>query len=124
MRSATKTREGNVVTLKLDGCSGPFGKVTLRGSLRATFTRAGDVLHVVSKGSVGRFDVNVTIEGFNGCQDACPTAGLAHATVRGPRGKEKSMDVHFDGSDHAKVKGFGGRSFDLALDCDAAEAAE
>ena len=190
---ATKTREGNVVTLKLDGCSGPFGKVTLRGSLRATFTRAADVLHValaasddltandrsmtyaaqadvryegtqrfvtwhgessgttkrgksfqratdlsivadvetkcaaidgVSKGTIGRFDVNVTIEGFHGCKDACPTAGLARATIAGPRGKERSMDVRFDGSDHAKVKGFGGRSFDLALDCEAAEAAE
>ncbi|HSO34914.1 MAG TPA: hypothetical protein VLT33_20435 [Labilithrix sp.] len=191
---ATKTREANVITLKLDGCSGPFGKVTLRGSLSATFTRAeGDVLHVaiassddltandrpmtyaaqadvryegaqrfvtwhgassgttkrgksferttdlsivadvdtkcatidgVSKGSVGQLEVNATIEGFNACKDSCPRGGLARATVRGPRGKEKSLDVRFDGSDHAKVKGFSGRSFDVVLDCDAAEAAE
>jgi hypothetical protein len=191
---ATKTREGNVVSLKLDGCTGPFGRVTLRGVLQAKFSRtSSNVLEVditgssdltandhpltyaaqagvryegsqrfvtwhgdtrgttkrgksytratdlsivadaatkcaaidgVSKGSVGRFDVDVTISGFNGCKGTCPKAGLLQATVRGPRGRSKSLEVTFDGTDQAKVKGFRGRSFDLTLDCDAAEAAE
>lgn len=190
---ATKTREGNVVTLALDGCSGRFGKVTLHGSLRATFTRVGNELHVavaasdgltanehpmtyaaeadvryegaqrfvtwhgastgtskrgkafartndlsivadvatrcatldgVSKGSIGRLTVDMTIEGFHSCEGSCPSAGLARATVRGPRGKEHSLEVSFDGTEQAKVKGFRGRSFELSLDCDAADVAE
>ncbi len=192
---ATRTRAGNVVTLKLDGCTGPFGKVTLHGTVTATFTRpsSGDQLHVdvaagsdltandrpltyaaqadvrydgaqrfvtwhgassgttkrgksfdrttdasiaanvdtrcatidgVSKGSVGRWDVNVTIEGFSACENACPSAGAARATLRGPLGKERDLSVRFDGSAKASVTGFRGRTFDLALDCEAAEAAE
>ena len=192
---ATRTRDGNVVTLKLDGCTGPFGTVTLHGTMTATFTRpsSGDQLHVdvaassdltandrpltyaaqadvrydgaqrfvtwhgassgttkrgksfdrttdasivanvdtrcatidgVSKGSVGRWDVNVTIEGFSACEDACPGAGAARATLRGPLGKERDLSVRFDGSATAIVTGFRGRTFGLALDCDAAEAVE
>jgi len=190
---ATKTREANVVTLKLDGCTGPFGKVTMHGSLTATFSRASaDVLHVdiagsddltandatlhyaagvdvrydgqertmtyhghsegktkrgvdfarhtdlsvvadvqtkcvaidgMSKGSIGKFDLDLTVDGFKGCRDACPTAGNAHATLRGPLGRETNLDVTFDGSDEAHVKG-PKRSFDVALSCDDAEAAE
>lgn len=49
---ATKTRADNVVTLTLDGCSGPLGKVVMSGELVVTFTRpAPDAIHVDVKGS-------------------------------------------------------------------------
>jgi hypothetical protein len=193
---ATRTREGNVVTLKLDKCTGPFGKVTLEGSLVATFSKASaNDLHVdivaadgttangreltyaaqadvrfegtgrtvtyhgrssgttkrgksfsretnlsivadlathcaeidgTSKGSVGRYDINLTIEGFKGCRDACPTAGLARATVDGPFVKNASVEVTFDGSDkaHVKIQARKKHERDIALDCEAGETAE
>jgi hypothetical protein len=194
---ATKTRDGNIVTWKLDKCTGPFGKVVLEGSLVATFskTTAND-LHVdvvasegttgnghaltyaaqvdvrfdgtqrvvayhgsssgttkrdkpfsrhtdvtiafdsathcgqidgVSKGSIGHYDVNVTIEGVKACRDACPAGGTAKATVDGPLVKGASIDVTFDGSDKAHVKIATKRKTrerDITLDCAAAEAAE
>lgn len=188
---ATKTRDGNVVTLTLSGCSGPFGRVKMDGTLKATFTKtAPDVLHVavvgdglhangasfdygadldvaydgasrkltyhghsdgktkrgvafsrhtdltivadtdtkcvaidgVSKGSIGRFDLDLTIDGFKGCQNACPTAGVAKATLRTPR-REVDIELSFDGSDSAHVTA-PKHHFDVKLDCDAAEAAE
>jgi len=193
---ATKTREGNVVTLKLDKCTGPFGRVVLEGSLVATFSRASaNDLHVdivaangttangrqftyaaradvrfegtqrsvtyhgassgttkrgksfsrqtdlaivadvathcaqidgTSNGTVGRYDINLTIEGFKGCRDACPTAGLARATVDGPLVKNASVEVTFDGSEkaHVKIQARKTRERDIALDCQAGEAAE
>jgi hypothetical protein len=194
---ATKTRDGNVVTVKLDKCTGPFGKVVLEGSLVATFskTTASD-LHVdvvaadgmtgngraltyaaqvdvhfegtqravtyhgsssgttkrdkafsrhtdatmafdvathcgqidgVSKGSIGNYDVDVTIEGVKACRDVCPGGGTAKATVDGPLVKNASIQVTFDGSDKAHVKIETQRKTherDIALDCAAAEAAE
>jgi hypothetical protein len=189
---ATKTRDGNVVTLALHGCTGPFGKVTLEGNLVATFTKtSADVLHVeiagaddlrangnalhygadldvtydgtsrklgyhghsdgttkrgvafsrhtdlsivadvetkcvaidgVSKGSIGRFDLDLTIDGFKGCRDACPTAGTAKATLRTPR-REIDLEVRFDGTDMAHVKA-PKHDFDVKLACEDAEAAE
>ncbi len=170
---AVKTREANVVTIALHGCTGPFGKVALEGTLVATFTKtAADVLHVdladggdlsangasfhyaagvdvtyapgtrkldyhghsdgktkrgvsfsrhtdlaivadiekkcvaidgVSKGSLGRFDLDLAIDGFHACEGACPTAGSAKATLRTPS-RELDLEVDFDGSDHAHVK--------------------
>ena len=192
----TKTREGNVVTLKLDKCTGPFGKVVIEGSLVATFSKtSANDLHVdiaagegttangkafgytaqadvrfdgtqrlltyhgssngttkrgkdfsrqtdlsivadvsthcaqldgVSKGSIGKYDIDLTIEGFKGCRDACPTAGVARATVDGPLVKNASVEVTFDGSDkaHVKIDARKKREKDVALDCEAAEAAE
>lgn len=192
----TKTREGKVVTLTLDKCTGPFGKVVLEGSLVATFAKtSNNDLHVdieagegttangrpltyaaqadvrfdgaqrlltyhgsslgtttrgkpfsrqtdlsivadvathcaqldgVSKGSIGNYDVDLTIEGFKGCRDACPAAGLARATVNGPLVKNASVEVTFDGTDkaHVKVDARKEREVDIALDCEAAEAAE
>jgi hypothetical protein len=193
---ATKTREANVVTLKLANCTGPFGKVVVNGSLVATFSRAAqDLLHVamvsaegtvasgkpltykadadvrfeggqrfltyagrssgttargrsfarqtdlsivadvtthcasidgVSKGTVGRYEVDLTIQGFKGCRDACPTAGLARATVDGPLIKDASVEVTFDGSDRARVKIDARRKRELTvtMDCAAAEAVD
>lgn len=49
-----KTREGNVVTLELAGCTGPFGKVEITGSLVATFSNpSADIVHVDIKASEG-----------------------------------------------------------------------
>ena len=194
---ATKTRVGNVVTLKLDTCTGPYGRVVLDGSLVATFSKtSSNDLHVdiaavdgmtgngrpfsyaaqvdvhfdgtqrkltyhgsssgttkrnktfarhtdvaatldvsthcaqvdgVSKGTIGKYDVNLTIEGVKRCRDACPTAGLAKATVDGPLVKGASVEVTFDGSDKAHVKIDSKRRTserDIALDCAASEAAE
>lgn len=193
---ATKTRVNNVVTLKLDKCNGPFGKVVIEGSLIATFSKtAADILHVdvvsgegtiangqalhyaanadvrfdgvkrhltyhgdssgktkrglaferhtdltivvdtkaecadidgVSKGSVGRTDVDLTIEGVHACRHVCPTKGSAHATVNGPLIKNTSIEVAFDGSDqaHVTIQAKKKRERDITLDCDAAEAAE
>jgi hypothetical protein len=193
---ATKTRDGNVVTLKVDKCTGPFGKVVLEGTLVATFSKTSDdTLHVdiaagdgttadgraltyeaqadvrfdgtqrfltyhghssgttkrgkdyarhtdlsivadiathcaqidgASKGNVGAYEIDLTIEGFKGCRDVCPSAGLARATVDGPLVKSASIEVSFDGSDKAHVKTHikKDRERDIALDCDAAEAAE
>lgn len=78
----------------------------------------------VSKGSVVGFDLDVTIEGLRACKDQCPAAGLARAIVRTPRGRERSLEVRFDGTEIARVKGFRGREMDVALACADAEAAE
>ena len=194
---ATKTRDGNVVTLKLDKCTGPFGKVVLEGSLVATFSKtSANDLHVdivagegttgnghaltyaaqvdvrfdgtqrvvtyhgsssgttkrdkafsrhtdatiafdvtthcgqidgVSKGSIGKYAVDVTIEGVKACRDVCPAGGTAKATVDGPLVKGASIEVTFDGSDKAHVKIDTKRKTserDITLDCAAAEAAE
>jgi hypothetical protein len=193
---ASKTVEGNVVTLKLERCTGPFGKIVLEGSLVATFSKtADDVLHVaiatadgmkandgplvyaadvdirydgsqrtltyhghsngttkrgvsyerhtdatiiadvtthcgqidgVSKGSVGRYDIDLSVQGLKGCRNQCPTAGVAHATVDGPLVKSTAIDVTFDGSSsaHVLVSGKKQRDLDVALDCDNGEAAE
>jgi hypothetical protein len=189
---ATKTRDGNVVTVTLKGCTGPFGKVTLDGALVATFTKTSpDVLHVaiagsddltangnalhyaadldvaydgssrkltyhghsdgktkrgiafsrhtdlsivadvdtkcvaidgVSNGSIGKFDLDLTIDGFKGCRDACPTAGTAKATLR-TSNRAIDIELSFDGSDSAHVKA-PKHQFDVKLACDDAEAAE
>ena len=201
---ATKKREGATITLTLDKCTGPFGKVVVTGTYIAKLSKtSADVLHVdvaggegtiadgrpitysaqadvrfdgnerfltyhgqssgttrrgqpftrktdlsivadiatkcaaidgVSKGTVGRYDVNLTIEGLKGCRDACPTAGLARATVDGPlitkstrSAKNASVEVRFDGTDRARVKvdtEKKKRNLVVELDCDAAEAAE
>lgn len=192
----TKTRDGNVVTMKLDRCTGPFGKVVVEGELVATFSKTdAGVLHVEitssegtlanghaltyqaqadivfegterkvtyhgsssgttqrgrhfdrqtdlsiradvathcaqmdgrSTGSLGDYDVELGIEGLRVCRDTCPSAGVARATVSGPRMRDRSIEVRFDGSDLARVtiEGRGTREVDVALDCDAAEAVE
>jgi hypothetical protein len=194
---ATKTREGTTVTLKIDGCTGPFGKVTVVGSLVAKFSRPSPtVLHVdvatgpgtttngdpltysaqadarfegskrfvdyhgssqgttyrgkpfsrrtdlaieadvttrcasvdgTSKGKVGSYQLDVSIEGFEGCRDACPTAGTARATLDGPLVRGASVEVTFDGSDRARVtvdRGEGRRTTNhvVRMDCAAGEA--
>ncbi|MBX3220100.1 MAG: hypothetical protein KF795_06235 [Labilithrix sp.] len=194
---AKKTRAGEVVTLEMTRCTGPFGKVEITGSLVATFSKpSADVVEVAivasqgttangepfsyaatgdvrfdgdrrfvtyrgsssgttkrgrdfatatdvsivadvtthcaklsgaSKGSVGRYELDLTFEGFEGCRDVCPSAGTARARVDGPLVKNASVEVVFDGSSTAKVKvdrGEGRRTSqrDVALDCDAAEA--
>lgn len=193
---AKKTRDGNVVTLALDACTGPFGKVAITGTLTATFSNpSADTVHVdieaadgttangsplsyaatgdvrfdgsqrfvtyhgssngttkrgksfvrttdlsivadvtthcatmagTSKGSIGRYEVDLEVTGFKGCRDACPTAGTAHATVNGPLVNDASVDVTFDGSKsaHVKVSARKTRTLDVAMDCSAAEAAE
>lgn len=192
---AKKVRDGNVVTLTLDDCTGPFGKAIVKGALVATFTKSSsndlridviasdgttvnarpltyaaqaDVhfdgsrrlvtyhgassgttkrgkevhrttdLSIVadvathcatidgtSKGSVGRYDVDLKITGFAGCRDACPTAGVARATVNGPL-VNASVEVTFDGSEkaHAKISARKTREVDIELDCQANEAAD
>jgi hypothetical protein len=193
---ATKTREGNVVTLKLSGCTGPFGKVVVEGSLVATFSRTTpDVLHVeiaasddmnanggpvayasqidirydgtqrtltyhghssgktqrgvdyardtdltvvtdaathcgridgTSKGSVGRYEIDLDVEGLAACRNACPTGGVARATVDGPLVASTAIQVSFDGSEtaHVEIDGRKTRNVDVALDCAAGEAAD
>lgn len=192
---ATKTRDGSVVTLTLDDCTGPFGKVTVKGSLVATFSKSSsNDLHVdivaskdmtandraltyaaqadvhfdgskrnvtyhgsssgttkrgkdfnrktdltivadvathcakldgTSKGSIGKYDVDLSISGFEGCRDVCPSAGLAKATVNGPL-VNASVEVTFNGSEkaHAKIVARKTRELDVNLDCQANEAAE
>jgi hypothetical protein len=189
---ATKSREGAVVTVKLAGCTGPFGKVVLDGSLVATFSKSSsNVLHVdiaasddttangkalayaaqadvrydgaqrfltysgqssgetkrgktfarhtdlsivadvsshcakidgVSKGSIGKYEIDLTVEGLDGCRDQCPRAGKVSATVDGPALKGAAVSVVFDGSPNAHVSTKHKGDFDVALDCDAAEA--
>jgi len=193
---ATKTLAANVVTMKLDGCTGPFGKVVMNGTLTATFSKsADDTLHVdvasgsdlvandravtyqahadvtydgttrhlvyqgassgttkrgkdfsrqtdltvdtdtathcatidgTSNGSIGKYTIDLTIQGVHGCTGSCPSAGSAHAEISGPLVHDASLDVSFDGSNeaHVKVKTRNVRNFDVAMDCDAAEAAE
>lgn len=77
-----------------------------------------------SRGTIGKYDVDLTIEGFRGCRDACPTAGVARATVDGPLVKDASITVTFDGSDHADVKVHARRDRELRvkMDCAAGEA--
>lgn len=192
---ATKTRSGSVVTLTLDDCTGLFGKVVVKGSLVATFSKSSsndlkvdivaskditangrpfayasqsnvhfdgtkrtvtyhgssngvtkrgkdfsrttdltivaDVsthcakIDGTSKGTVGKYDVDLSIAGFEGCRDVCPTAGVARASVDGPLVKA-SVEVTFDGSEkaHAKITARRNRELDIALDCQANEAAE
>jgi hypothetical protein len=193
---ATKTLSGDVVTITLDACTGPFGKVVMNGTLTATFSKtADDTLHVdvasgsdlvandrpvkyeghadvtwdgttrhlvyqgassgttkrgkdfsrqtnltvdadvsthcatmdgTSKGSVGKYEIDLSIQGFQGCTGSCPSAGAAHASINGPLVNDASLDVSFDGSSkaHVKVKTKNERDFDVSMDCDAAEAAE
>jgi hypothetical protein len=190
---ATKTRAGSVVTFVVRGCTGPFGKVVLQGTLTATITKpSDDLLHVdivtsgdmtangahfewaagvdvkydgdardityhghssgttkrgiafsrhtdltaaydaktkclaidgVSKGTIGRFDLDLELDGFKGCPAACPSAGVAKATLRGPLGHSDDLKVTFDGGDAAHVVG-PRRSFDVKLACADAESAE
>lgn len=80
-----------------------------------------------SSGQIGSDDVDLTIEGFKGCRDACPTAGVARATVNGPLIENASITATFDGSDRAHVKVDRGThrrksELDVAMDCAAAEA--
>src|SRR5262249_12596041 len=77
-----------------------------------------------SKGTVGKYDVDLTIEGFQGCRNACPTAGTAKATVDGPLVKPASITVTFDGSDTADVKVHArkDRELKVKMDCEAGEA--
>lgn len=79
-----------------------------------------------SKGRVGKYDVDLSITGFEGCRDACPTSGVARATVDGPLVNDASVEVSFDGTDQARAKISARRERDLviALDCRANEAAE
>jgi hypothetical protein len=191
---ATTTRSGNVVTLTLDGCTGPFGRVVVRGALIATFSKtASNVLRVevvttegttandkplryraeadvrfegsqrfltyhgqssgttyrgrpferetnltidadvatecaaidgVSKGTVGRYRIDVLVDGLRGCRGSCPTAGLARATLSGPFIPHASVQVTFDGSDEAMVtiEARRRRELTVRLDCAAAEA--
>jgi hypothetical protein len=193
---ATKTREGDVVTLHLDGCTGPFGRVVIDGTLIAAFSKSssstlrvdvhtgegttgsGDPLRYAayaevrfdgtqrfltyhgqssgttvrgrpfsretdlsvaadfathcatfdgtSKGTIGRYEIDLAIEGLRGCRDACPNAGLARATVDGPLVRDASVEVAFDGSNeaHVKVDARRKREFDVTLDCEAAETAD
>jgi hypothetical protein len=193
---ATKTRQGNVVTLDLVGCTGPFGKSKIDGRLVATFTRPTPELTVVaieagpgttangkaltysasaeirfdgaqrfityhgsssgttrrgrefarstdasivvdvatrcvtmngaSKGTIGSFGVDLTVEGFHGCRNACPTAGVVRATVDGPSSKDATIEMTFDGSAtaHVKVDARRKREIDVALECDDGEASE
>jgi hypothetical protein len=190
----TKTREGSVVTFESKGCTGPFGKVAVYGTLVATFSKTTpDVLHVAlatkdgatsngaafdygsdtdirfdgaariftyhghssgttargksfsrstdltvsvdtqaqclaidgtSHGTIGKYDVDLTIEGFHACRNACPTAGIARATVDGPLVKDASITVTFDGSDTAHVQVHARRDRDrsVKMDCEAGEA--
>lgn len=75
-------------------------------------------------GTVAGASIDTTIEGLRVCRDACPASGLAKATVKTARGRERSMEIRFDGSDEAQVVGFRGREFSVALACGDAEAAE
>jgi hypothetical protein len=190
---ATKTQSGDVVTLTMNACTGPFGKVTMNGTMTATFSNsAADVLHVdveagddltangtafhysagvdvtytstsrtltyqghsdgttkrgvayarqtnvtivadattsclaidgTSTGSVGKYDLDISIAGFKGCPGACPTAGVAKATLNGPLVDDKSLQVTFDGSAEGHVSA-PRRTFDVPLDCEASEAAD
>ncbi len=184
---ATKTREGAKVTLVMKGCTGPHGKLTLDGTLVATFTRPSpDALHVelvggddlrangrdlgyradadiryegalrrvtwhgqvsgvtkrgksyerrtdldivadtasrcldvagTSRGTIASWSVDVTIDRFRACEDQCPTSGQIKATVRSPGGRERSLEVTFDGSDQARVVGPRGRELTVKMAC-------
>lgn len=51
---ATKTQAGNAVSVVMRGCTGPFGKVAIDGTLVATFSKmADDVVHVEIVASPG-----------------------------------------------------------------------
>jgi hypothetical protein len=186
-----KTRNDATVHIEFHDCTGPFGRVTLRGGMDATF-RLGDdqqlhadvqdsgdltangnplayratakilvdgaqrdvtwngswsgttkrgksisktsSLHILVDtsthcldivgsvaGKVDRFDLESTIDGLKICADRCPTAGDITTVVTGRRG-ERTMEIHFDGTNSAHVKGLRGDQFDVPLACEEAEA--
>lgn len=120
---------------------------TYRGSSSGTtkrgkaFTRTTDVsvvadlgtqcatMNGVSKGTIGKYDVDLTVDGLTGCRDACPSGGKARAVVDGPLVKNASIEITFDGSSTARAKidrgeGRKKRERNIPLDCAAAEAEE
>ncbi len=75
-----------------------------------------------STGTIGGFDLDITIDSVAVCKDQCPSEGSVHATVTGPAGRNRTMDIAFDGSSQARVKGFRGRSFTVDMACADGEA--
>ncbi len=77
-----------------------------------------------SRGSVGPYTLDVSLEGMRGCRASCPSAGRVTATVEGPRAQSASITVQFDGSEQAHVERGGRRTRErsVRLDCAAGEA--
>jgi hypothetical protein len=188
---AERTRSGATVNVVFKDCTGPFGKMHLKGSLAITFsspspdeiaaalvggrdltindrplhyrangsitfegakrkllwhgesagtTKRGvefdrrndlDLVFDVatrcvdasgsSRGKIGRYQLDLVVDGFSMCPSKCPTSGHVVATLDGPR-KDRSLEVDFDGTDKAKVKGFEGRRSEIQMACDDGEA--
>jgi hypothetical protein len=126
---ADVTFDGTKRTVTYHGSSSGITKRGKDFSRKTDLTIAADVathcakIDGTSTGSVGKYAVDLSISGFEGCRDVCPTAGKAHASVDGPLVKA-SVDVTFDGSDkaHATISAKKTRELDVALDCQANEA--
>lgn len=76
-----------------------------------------------SRGKIGKYELDLTVDDLSLCPEKCPTSGHVVATIAGPR-KERTLEVTFDGSDRAKVKGLTGRHFEVQMACEETEAAE
>lgn len=77
-----------------------------------------------ARGTVAGFNLDITVDALAVCERACPKQGSVEATLAGPRGRERSMSVTFDGSDQAHVKTSKGKTLDIAMACDEGEAAQ
>jgi hypothetical protein len=75
-------------------------------------TLSGDIDGRVGK----RIDYSANIDALAVCPDACPSAGVVHATLEG-RLRDRTLTVRFDGSNVAHVTGWTGREFDVDLTC-------
>lgn len=78
----------------------------------------------VAKGTIGGFDLELTIDDLAVCEDACPTRGNARASVKGRLGRERAIEVVFDGTDHAKVTTPRGKELSVKMACADGESAE
>lgn len=78
----------------------------------------------VAKGTIGGFDLELTVDGLSVCENACPKRGSARASVKGPLGRERTLEVAFDGSDHAKVKTPRGKELSVHMACADGESAD
>ena len=71
-----------------------------------------------ARGRVGNHDYRTTIESLYICPGECPSSGKVSAFVTG-RWRDRSIAVHFDGSNQAKVTGWTGREFEVETVCGA-----
>jgi hypothetical protein len=70
-----------------------------------------------TKGSVGRFDFDASLSGLAFCPEQCPTAGTVEGTAHG-RLRDHTIEVTFDGSAIARVRGWSGDTFEVDMDCE------